>query len=456
MGGLPASAEAALAAGLAAGESYVNIHNATNPGGEIRGFLENGGNPITVGNDTINNTYTVTYTQKTAHGNVTLNALDGSFTYTPDANFTGVDSFTYQAVDAISNTTSVNSLPPQSSGDDHRQPHGGRLGQIAAKTDHRYRLRQHGEGADQHHQSQPGQQRWFDHRHHRRRLRQDQIHRNQGGHRQGAVGRGLDDVRAQFDGAGPDRHHGQRPGDHQHQGRLSGGHYVPDRSGNWQRDQRQSTWRARRSSSSAGRATRWSCLLDDARRRVASIRAPHDSVWSAAHNPRSGQPGYPGPGHDHGGHGRHGQDLHGQRQQPDVGHHHHGAHRGGDLLGQRRQLQDDGDVDADGRHRGQHHHHRAHRRLRGSRGHQRQGRQHQHRRHRAGRGRHRHRQCRHPAADHHHQRHHAGPGDHDGRHGGHGQDLHRQRQQSDGAHHHHGAHRHRGLCRRRRHLQDHA
>ena len=38
-GGTAASAEAALAAGLAAGQAYVNIHNATFPGGEERGFL---------------------------------------------------------------------------------------------------------------------------------------------------------------------------------------------------------------------------------------------------------------------------------------------------------------------------------------------------------------------------------------------------------------------------------
>ena len=50
--------------------------------------------------------YTLTYTQKTGHGSVTLNAVDGSFTYTPDAGYTGTDSFTYQAVDAVSNTVS--------------------------------------------------------------------------------------------------------------------------------------------------------------------------------------------------------------------------------------------------------------------------------------------------------------------------------------------------------------
>ena len=38
-GGTTASAEAALLAGLAAGEAYLNIHTTAFPGGEIRGFL---------------------------------------------------------------------------------------------------------------------------------------------------------------------------------------------------------------------------------------------------------------------------------------------------------------------------------------------------------------------------------------------------------------------------------
>ena len=38
-GGTAAGAEAALAAGLAAGTSYLNIHTSAFPGGEIRGFL---------------------------------------------------------------------------------------------------------------------------------------------------------------------------------------------------------------------------------------------------------------------------------------------------------------------------------------------------------------------------------------------------------------------------------
>jgi CHRD domain len=38
-GGTPATAEATLAAGLAAGQAYLNIHTTLFPGGEIRGFL---------------------------------------------------------------------------------------------------------------------------------------------------------------------------------------------------------------------------------------------------------------------------------------------------------------------------------------------------------------------------------------------------------------------------------
>lgn len=38
-GGTPTSAEAALLAGMKAGDSYLNIHTTVVPGGEIRGFL---------------------------------------------------------------------------------------------------------------------------------------------------------------------------------------------------------------------------------------------------------------------------------------------------------------------------------------------------------------------------------------------------------------------------------
>jgi hypothetical protein len=81
------------------------LANDTDANGPMNAVLV-GGNAITVGSAKVNNAYTVTYTQSTAHGSITLNAVDGSFTYTPTANFTGTDSFTYQAVDAISNTPS--------------------------------------------------------------------------------------------------------------------------------------------------------------------------------------------------------------------------------------------------------------------------------------------------------------------------------------------------------------
>ena len=48
-GGTTAGAEAALAAGLAAGEAYFNIHTTVVPGGEIRGFLEPVPEPSSVG-----------------------------------------------------------------------------------------------------------------------------------------------------------------------------------------------------------------------------------------------------------------------------------------------------------------------------------------------------------------------------------------------------------------------
>ena len=51
---------------------------------------------------------TTIYHAATAHGQIWLNALDGTFAYTPTANYTGTDSFTYEAVDAASNTASDN------------------------------------------------------------------------------------------------------------------------------------------------------------------------------------------------------------------------------------------------------------------------------------------------------------------------------------------------------------
>jgi hypothetical protein len=47
-GGTTAGAEAALAAGLAADEAYLNIHSTVVPGGEIRGFLVPAPEPSTL------------------------------------------------------------------------------------------------------------------------------------------------------------------------------------------------------------------------------------------------------------------------------------------------------------------------------------------------------------------------------------------------------------------------
>ena len=56
----------------------------------------------TPGTTTINGVSSPTFTQATANGSVTLNELDGSFTYTPNAGFVGVDSFTVTGADAVS------------------------------------------------------------------------------------------------------------------------------------------------------------------------------------------------------------------------------------------------------------------------------------------------------------------------------------------------------------------
>lgn len=46
-GGTTAGAEAALDSGLQAGKAYLNIHTSINPGGEIRGFLQQAPEPGT-------------------------------------------------------------------------------------------------------------------------------------------------------------------------------------------------------------------------------------------------------------------------------------------------------------------------------------------------------------------------------------------------------------------------
>ena len=68
-------------------------------------FLVGGtaGTPTTIGG-----AYSPTWTFTTTNGgSVTLNELDGSFTYTPVAGFIGVDSFSFTAGDAVSGTQSA-------------------------------------------------------------------------------------------------------------------------------------------------------------------------------------------------------------------------------------------------------------------------------------------------------------------------------------------------------------
>src|SRR5204863_460194 len=61
--------------------------------------------PGVLGNDSDidNDPLTATLVSGPAHGSLTLNA-DGSFTYTPDANYNGADSFTYTANDGTANS----------------------------------------------------------------------------------------------------------------------------------------------------------------------------------------------------------------------------------------------------------------------------------------------------------------------------------------------------------------
>src|SRR5207247_1134144 len=67
-------------------------------------------------------TLTAVLVSAPSNGTVTLN-VDGSFTYTANANYFGLDSFTYQANDGLANSNvatvslSVNSLPPVAAND---------------------------------------------------------------------------------------------------------------------------------------------------------------------------------------------------------------------------------------------------------------------------------------------------------------------------------------------------
>ena len=54
---------------------------------------------LTNDDDADGDSLTATLVTGPAHGDLTLNG-DGSFTYTPDANYSGTDTFTYKASNA--------------------------------------------------------------------------------------------------------------------------------------------------------------------------------------------------------------------------------------------------------------------------------------------------------------------------------------------------------------------
>ena len=58
------------------------------------------------GTDTENDALTFTVAAPPAHGTLSLNA-DGSFSYTPAANFNGSDSFSYKANDGTTNSAAA-------------------------------------------------------------------------------------------------------------------------------------------------------------------------------------------------------------------------------------------------------------------------------------------------------------------------------------------------------------
>jgi VCBS repeat-containing protein len=95
-----------------------------------------------LGNDTDadNDTLTVTVVDQPGHGTLTLNT-DGSFTYTPDANYHGTDTFTYKANDGTHDsetatvTITVNSVndAPVAEADSYSVPVNGQLSVNAAQ-----------------------------------------------------------------------------------------------------------------------------------------------------------------------------------------------------------------------------------------------------------------------------------------------------------------------------------
>ncbi len=57
---------------------------------------------------TISSVATTVYTETLSHGTLSLNALDGSVAFTAEQGYFGTDTFTYKAVDALSNTAGPN------------------------------------------------------------------------------------------------------------------------------------------------------------------------------------------------------------------------------------------------------------------------------------------------------------------------------------------------------------
>jgi VCBS repeat-containing protein len=61
---------------------------------------------ISVLTNDMGNVLTVTSNTNPSHGTLIINS-DGTFTYTPNANFSGVDTFTYTATDSVGRTASA-------------------------------------------------------------------------------------------------------------------------------------------------------------------------------------------------------------------------------------------------------------------------------------------------------------------------------------------------------------